>query len=131
MSSESPPPLPTDAELGILQVLWAHGTQTVREVYDVLARGRPVGYTTVLKLLQIMHGKGLVWRDESSRSHAYGAAVAEEEVQRRLVDDLAERAFGGSPALLAMRALSAQPARPEDLDAIAELLRRHAGEEAP
>jgi len=115
--------LPTDAELGILQVLWAGGPQTVRDVYDVLAERRPVGYTTVLKLLQIMHGKRLVSRDESTRSHLYAAAVAEDQVQRLLIADLAQRAFGGSAARLAVRALSAEPARPEEIERIRELLR--------
>lgn len=125
MESASPPspPLPTDAELSVLQVLWARGPQTVRDVYDVLAERRPVVYTTVLKVLQVMHGKGLVKRDDSSRSHLYRAAVGEDEVQRMLVADLAERAFGGSPARLAVRALAAEPATPEEIARIMDLLR--------
>ncbi|HEX2080234.1 MAG TPA: BlaI/MecI/CopY family transcriptional regulator [Longimicrobium sp.] len=125
------PPIPTDAELGILQVLWARGPQTVREVHDVLAAGRRLTYTTVLKLLQIMLNKGLVLRDESGRSHLYHAAVPQPEMERMLVADLADRAFGGSPALLAMRALAAERATPEEIARIMELLRREGAEEEP
>ena len=113
---------PTDAELRILRVLWRHGPQTVR---DVVARLEPgTGYTTALKLLQIMTEKGLVERDESRRSHVYAALPTEEQVQDRLVDELAARAFDGSAAQLALRALSEQPASKEELDEIRALLAR-------
>lgn len=120
--SNGAPPLPTDAELGILQVLWRRGPSTVREVLGELGRERPVGYTTVLKLLQIMHEKGLVERDESERSHRYRAAVAEQVTQRRLVGDLIDRGFEGSAGRLVLRALSARRATPEELSEIRRLL---------
>ena len=131
-ASPSQPPLPTDAELGILRVLWAHGSRTVREIHEVLARERPIGYTSVLKVLQVMHGKGLVERDESNRSHSYRAVLAEEETQRRLVADLAQKAFGGSRALLAVRALSQERASAREIEQILGLLRdADTGEQAP
>jgi BlaI family penicillinase repressor len=89
---------PTEAELAILDVLWTHGPATVREVHEALARrgGRAIGYTTALKLMQIMADKGWATRDESARSHVYAAAVGREAVQGRLLDDLVARAFSGS-----------------------------------
>lgn len=118
MSPDSP--LPTDAELAILRVLWAHGPSTVRQVQDRLDTDQ--GYTTVLKHLQIMHDKGLVERDESGRAHVYTPAVAEADTQRRLVDDLLDRAFGGSARQLVMRALSAEDVTEDELDQIRTLL---------
>lgn len=104
---------PTDAELAILRVLWAQGPSTVREVAAEM--GRESAYTTVLKLLQIMTDKGLVRRDESSRTHIYRASRSERATQRQLVRDLADRAFGGSAARLVMQALAAKKASPEEL----------------
>ena len=118
------PPIPTDAELRILRVLWERGACTVREVLEELPDGRPVGYTTVLKLLQIMHEKGLVARDERARTHVYTARVAEQPTERRLVSDLIERAFSGSAATLVMHALSDQPASAEELEEIRRLIDR-------
>lgn len=117
-------PLPTDAELGILQVLWRQGPSTVREVKEELEREkeREVGYTTVLKLLQIMHEKALVVRDESQRSHRYFPAVAERATERRLVGDLIDRGFSGSAGRLVLRALSARRASAEELAEIRRLL---------
>jgi BlaI family transcriptional regulator, penicillinase repressor len=115
-------PLPTDAELEILHVLWTHGPATVREVRDRLPRAEEAGYTTVLKLLQIMHAKGLVTRDEAQRSHVYAAAVARDDTERGLVDDLARRVFGGSAGRLALRALSERAASPRELEEIRRLL---------
>lgn len=120
--SSSPPPQPTNAELEILRVLWHRGPSTVREVHEAVAEGRPVGYTTVLKLLQIMADKRLVTRDESTRSHVYQAAVSEDATQRRLVSDLLDRAFEGSALGLVMQALAARPASPEDLRQIHALI---------
>ena len=117
-----PPPLPTEGELRLLRVLWERGPSTVREVQQALSGTGESGYTTVLKLLQIMHGKGLVIRDESSRTHVYAAAVPPETTQRQLVSDLIERAFGGSAHHLVMQALSPQVASREDLDRIRALL---------
>ena len=91
-------PLPTEAELTLLQVLWKRGPSTVREVHQGLARSNEVGYTTVLKLLQIMTEKRLVTRDTSQRAHVYEAVVGEESVQRHMVHDLLDQAFGGSAA---------------------------------
>jgi BlaI family transcriptional regulator, penicillinase repressor len=115
-------PRPTEGELEILRVLWRRGPSTVREVQDDLVRDRQPGYTTVLKLLQIMAEKGLVSRDESGRAHVYRAAAAEEETQSRLVDHLLDRAFGGSAAQLVMRALSSRPASAAELAEIRRLL---------
>src|ERR687889_190143 len=89
-------PRPTDAELEILKVLWRRGPSTVREVFDALSEARGTGYTTVLKLMQIMAEKGLVVRDETARAHRYEAAAREDETQRRLVGDLLRKAFDGS-----------------------------------
>jgi Predicted transcriptional regulator len=113
-------PLPTDAELAILRVLWAHGPATVREVQDQLDTDQ--GYTTVLKHLQLMLNKNLVTRDESGRAHVYAPAVAEPDTQRRLVDDLLDRAFGGSAEQLVMRALSTEDVSRDELDQIRDLL---------
>ncbi len=114
---------PTAAELAILNVLWASGPSTVREVLEAQSRdGKETGYTTVLKLLQIMTEKGLVSRDESQRSHVYRARSSAEATQRRLVGDLIDRAFGGSAEKLILHALSAKPASPEELASIRRLL---------
>jgi BlaI family transcriptional regulator, penicillinase repressor len=109
---------PTEAEMAILGVLWERGPSTVRQVHAILEPERGTGYTTVLKLLQIMFDKGLVRRDERSRSHVYEAAVERDEIQRALVDDLTNRAFGGSTASLVMQALSGERASPEEIDQI-------------
>jgi BlaI family penicillinase repressor len=113
---------PTDGELSILRVLWERGPSTVREVHEVLSGDRSTGYTTTLKLLQIMTEKGLVRRDESQRTHIYQARLTEEQTQRQLVRDLLERAFGGSARKLVMQALAARKASPEELVEIRQLL---------
>jgi len=119
-------PRPTDAELNILRVLWARGSSTVRAVADALNRDRPAssaaGYTTVLKLMQIMTEKGLVLRDESSRTHVYRPRLSEEKTLRQLVQDLLHRAFGGSAQKLVMQALSAEKASRAELDEIQQLI---------
>jgi BlaI family transcriptional regulator, penicillinase repressor len=115
-------PKPTDAELGILRVLWTRGPSTVRQVHDALNQERPIGYTTALKLLQIMADKGLVARDETDRTHVYTASVSESETQRQLLDDLMARAFRGSAMTLVMRALSGARATPHELSRIRQLL---------
>ena len=115
-------PRPTPAELEILGVLWELGPSTVREVHERLAREKPTGYTTVLKLLQIMTEKGLVSRDEAARAHVYEARVPQEQTQRQLVHDLLDRAFGGSATKLVMQALSSRHSSPEELARIRELL---------
>ena len=117
-------PRPTDAELEILKVLWRRGPCTVREVFDSLSESKQTGYTTVLKLMQIMAEKGLVRRDESERAHRYEAAIPEEETQRQLVGDLLRRAFDGSAKRLVMQALSAERASAGELEEIRRLLDR-------
>lgn len=99
-------PRPTEAELAILTVLWERGPSTVRQVHEALANTRDTGYTTTLKLMQIMADKGLVKRNETARTHVYSAVAGEEQTQRVLVKDLVDRAFGGSAAALVLRALS-------------------------
>jgi len=122
-------PKPTPAELLILRILWKEGASTVREVQERLERERPTGYTTVLKLMQIMAEKGLVARDETARAHVYAPKLPEQQTQQQLVRDLVDRAFGGSAAKLVMQALSARKTPPEDLARIRELLDRLEGEE--
>ncbi|HEX7155448.1 MAG TPA: BlaI/MecI/CopY family transcriptional regulator [Thermoanaerobaculia bacterium] len=121
-------PRPTDAELAILNVLWERGPCTVRDVHDELATSQDSGYTTVLKLMQIMTEKGLVTRDESNRAHVYSAKQSEQRTQRQLLSDLMERAFGGSPTKLVMQALSTRQTSAEELTAIRELLNQLEGE---
>lgn len=115
-------PRPTDAELTILRVLWRLGPATVREVHEALPAVPPAGYTTVLKLLQIMTEKGLVVRDESARAHVYTPAQPEEETQAQLLRHLLDRAFDGSASRLVQRALSAVPASAEELTQIRRLI---------
>ncbi len=115
-------PKPTAAETEILTVLWERGPSTVRAVHDVLDERRATGYTTVLKLLQIMAGKGLVLRDERERTHIYRAAQPREAVQGELVGDLIDRAFDGSAAELVVRALSTQRPSKDELDRIRAML---------
>ena len=116
------PQKPTNAELDILRVLWRRGPSTVREVHAALEHGPKVGYTTILKLLQIMVEKGLVTRDESARTHVYEARATESATQQRLVSDLLERAFGGSALGLVMQALSAKRPSAKELQQIRRLL---------
>ena len=113
---------PTAAELNILRVLWSLKEATVRQVVDVLNETGEVGYTTALKLMQIMTDKGLVTRDESQRSHLYRAAIPEEEMQHQLLNDLLTRAFGGSTQKLVMRALSEHVSSPKELAEIRKQL---------
>ena len=115
-------PRPTPAELEILRVLWLRGPSTVREVHATLSESRSTGYTTVLKMLQIMTEKNLVGRDERLRAHIYSARLPEAQTQRQLVRDLLERAFDGSAMKLVMHALAAQKASPEEIARIRELL---------
>lgn len=122
------PPRPTDAELAILRVLWDRGRSTVRDVHDELNRHAPTGYTTVLKLLQIMTEKGLVVRDEAQRAHIYEARHSEQKTQRQLLSDLVDRAFGGSSAKLVLQALSGRKANQEELGEIRNLLDRLEGD---
>ena len=118
MSQKSPKP--TEAELAILQSLWRRGAATVREIHEDL--GARTGYTTALKLMQIMTDKGLVVRDERGRTHVYRPAQAEAATQRRLAADLMSRAFGGSARKLVAAALSSRRATPQELDEIRRLI---------
>jgi predicted transcriptional regulator len=115
-------PKPTEAELAILRVLWERGPCTVRQVTESLQDARGTGYTTALKLMQIMTDKGLVQRDDSQRTHIYEAVAPAEQTQRQLVSDLLERAFGGSAQKLVLQALAGRKASREDLAEIRKLL---------
>lgn len=115
-------PKPTEAELSILRVLWKLGPCTVRQVQEELSRTRETGYTTALKFLQIMTEKGLVRRDESSRSHLYRTRLTEEQTQKQLLRDLLNRAFEGSAQELVMQALSVKKVSVEELEEIQALL---------
>jgi predicted transcriptional regulator len=114
---------PTSAELEILDVLWERGTATVREIFEVLsARSKPTGYTTILKLLQIMDEKGLVERDKQSKAHVYRAKQSQAETQKNLVSDLLEKAFRGSALKLVQHVLETKPASAEELTEIRKLI---------
>lgn len=115
-------PRPTDSELEILRVLWQRGASTVREVHEAINESRPTGYTTVLKLMQIMTEKELVQRNEEQRAHVYEARLAQGETQRQLLGDLIERAFDGSAKQLVMHVLSEKKASAKDLSEIRQLL---------
>jgi BlaI family transcriptional regulator, penicillinase repressor len=120
---------PTKAELTILRVLWNLGPKTVREIQNTLNASKPTGYTTVLKLLQIMTEKGLVERDETVRPQIYRARYSEEKTQRQLLTDLIQRVYGGSVKALVMHALSSKRTSAKDLEAIEKLLDRFEGGE--
>jgi BlaI family transcriptional regulator, penicillinase repressor len=115
-------PLPTDGELSILKVLWRRGPSTVRGVWEELCRVHDTGYTTVLKIMQIMTEKGLLARDEKQRSHVYAAVQPACTTRRRLLGDLLEKAFDGSAASLVVQALSSRKTSPEELAEIRRLL---------
>ncbi|SNT19470.1 Predicted transcriptional regulator [Granulicella rosea] len=117
-------PRPTESELELLTILWQRREATVRELYEAVNAGRPVVYTGVLKLLQIMAEKGLVSRDETERAHVYRAAVSQADTEHRLLRELSERFFAGSAAQLALRALEMEKASDEELDAIRRLLKK-------
>jgi BlaI family transcriptional regulator, penicillinase repressor len=124
----SKPPRPTDGELAILQVLWEAGPHSVRDIQHILNAVKPTGYTTVLKLLQIMTEKGLVDRDESVRPQIYRPRYSREHTQRRLLTDLLHRAFDGSVRELVLQALATKKSSPEELEAIEKLLDRFEGD---
>ncbi|MDO6425611.1 MULTISPECIES: BlaI/MecI/CopY family transcriptional regulator [Thalassotalea] len=112
---------PTEAELTLLNILWQIGPATVRQVHETVSQTQRTGYTTVLKILQIMHEKSLVIRDESNRAHVYAAANSEMQTQSSLIRDLITRAFGGSTSKLVMRALNESTSK-EDIADIRKLL---------
>src|SRR5271169_1795276 len=115
-------PKPTEAELAILRSLWTSGPATVREIQRAMNEVKPIGYTTVLKMLQIMTEKGLVDRDESCRPQIYRARNTQEQTQRQLVRDLLDRAFGGSVRTMVLQALASKKSSPEELEAMEQLL---------
>jgi len=122
-------PQPTRTELSILSILWDKGPCTVRDVHEALNKIDPSGYTTALKMLQVMHQKGQVERDDSARAHVYSAAVSQDQTQKLFLADIAERLFGGSTSRLVLQALGNAPnANQEDLESIRELLSRVDGE---
>jgi BlaI family transcriptional regulator, penicillinase repressor len=116
------PPKLTSTELALLQILWERGPSTVREVYEVLARSKPIGYTTVLKLLQIMAAKGSVRRNEQDRAHVYEACQPAENTKRQLVGDLLQRAFAGSASQLMLHALDGRKTSPSEIEEIRRML---------
>lgn len=117
-------PRPTETELEILRVLWQYGPSTVREVHNILNREREteVGYSTTLKMFQVMTQKGLVERDENVRPQVYSTRVPQEQTQKQLVKDLLNRAFGGSIRQMVMQALSDKEASDEELEQLEQLL---------
>jgi BlaI family transcriptional regulator, penicillinase repressor len=120
-------PNPTAAELEILRVLWEAGPRSVRDIQRVLNEGKPTGYTTVLKLIQIMTEKGLVTRDENQRPQIYRARFPREHTQQQLLHDLMQRAFGGSVKALVLQALSGRKSSRQELEEIEKLLDRMEG----
>ena len=115
-------PRPTEGELELLGILWERESATVRELFEAVNANRPVVYTGVLKLLQIMTEKGLVERDERERAHVYRASVSQVDTEQRFLRDLSNRFFAGSAAQLALRALEMETASDDDLDAIRRLI---------
>ncbi|MFT3705008.1 MAG: BlaI/MecI/CopY family transcriptional regulator [Agriterribacter sp.] len=113
---------PTESELEILRVLWEKENATVREVHDELSTSKDVGYTTTLKLMQIMHEKGLVSRDDSSKTHVYQAIVSKEKTQKHLVGKMIDNLFAGSSAQLVMQALGNHKTSKDELEEIQQLL---------
>lgn len=115
-------PKPTDSELEILRILWKEGPSTVRQVNDALNKERNVGYTTTLKLMQIMHEKGLAKREMLGRSHIYEAAIGEKQTQEQILNRLVNGVFGGSASKLVMRALGNHKPSKEEIEEIKKLL---------
>ena len=122
-------PQPTRTELNILNILWERGPSTVRDVHEALNRVEASGYTTALKMLQVMHQKGQVLRDDSERAHVYAAAISKDETQKLFLADLADRLFDGSTSRLVLQALgTSSRASSEEVQRIRELLERIEGD---
>ena len=121
----APPQKPTASELEILRVLWARGPCTVREVHDSLSEKKSLGYTTVLKLLQIMTTKGTVRRNETQRAHVYEAGLPAEQTKRQLAGDMLQRVFEGSASQLMMHALAGRKSSPEEIEELRHMLNQH------
>ena len=117
-------PKPTEVELELLRVLWDKDAATVRELFEVVSQQRALGYTSVLKTLQIMTEKGLVERTEAGKAHIYRAVASQEETQDQLLRDLSTRLFAGSAAQLAMHALAMEPSSAEELEEIRRIIRQ-------
>jgi predicted transcriptional regulator len=117
-------PKPTEVELELLRALWDKEEATVRELFEIVSLHRSLGYTSVLKTLQIMTEKGLVERTEAGKAHIYRAAASQEETQSQLLRDLSERLFSGSAAQLAMHALAMEPASAEEIEEIRRIIRQ-------
>jgi len=115
-------PRPTEGELELLGILWERGPSTVRDVHEQISRRRPLGYTSVLKLLQIMTDKGLVEREESGKAHIYRSAASQNETQNQMLRDMSARLFSGSAAQLAMHALSLEPVNDQELEELRHLI---------
>jgi BlaI family penicillinase repressor len=116
------PQKPTTSELEILRVLWARGPSTVREVHDALTEKKAMGYTTVLKLLQIMTTKGTVRRNETQRAHVYESCLPAEQTKRQIAGDMLQRVFEGSASQLMMHALAGSKSSPEEIEELRQLL---------
>jgi len=125
--SQETPQKPTASELEILRVLWTRGPSTVREVYEALREQKSLGYTTVLKLLQIMTAKGTVRRNEEQRAHVYEACQPAEETKRQLVGDVLHRVFEGSASELMLHALEGRRTSKKELDELRRLLDEYEG----
>jgi BlaI family penicillinase repressor len=125
--THEPPQKPTASELEILRVLWTRGPSTVREVYEALSEQKSLGYTTVLKLLQIMTTKGTVRRNEDQRAHVYEACQPAAETKRQLVDDVLQRVFEGSASELMIHALEGRPTSKKELEELRRLLDEYEG----
>ena len=116
--------LPTDVELEILAVLWQHGPSTVGQVHSLLSADRDTGYSTTLKMIQVMHEKGLLKRDESKKPYVYRPAESQDKTQMKMLDRLANKAFGGVMGRLLVQAISSKRTSPEDLQEIKRLIRQ-------
>ena len=125
--NQEPPQKPTVSELEILRVLWAHGPSTVREVHEELSEKKALGYTTVLKLLQIMTAKGTVRRNEEQRAHVYEVCQPATETKRQLVGDVLQRVFEGSASELLIHALEGRRTSKKELDELRRLLDEYEG----
>ena len=123
------PAKPTASELEILHVLWSRGPSTVREVLDSLNEKKSLGYTGVLKLLQIMTAKGTVRRDESNRAHVYEACRPADHTKRQLATDMLQRVFEGSASQLMMHALAGRPTSSEEIEELRRILDAHKGDD--
>jgi predicted transcriptional regulator len=122
VSMKQPPQKPTASELEILRVLWTRGPSTVREVHDALSEKKALGYTTVLKLLQIMTTKGTVRRNETQRAHVYESCLPAEQTKRQLAGDMLQRVFEGSASQLMMHALAGRKSSPEEISELRRML---------